>query len=146
MWNFIKNWSYWQLLNPLINLNITKTRTTRTLTVLWFERLSTQYHLWNILAKQNKTKSIWIYSGPSTLKVEKEDRAKWIKRKPSLWPVWLSWLSLIPQSKRLPFWLSVKAQAWVVGQSSNVARARGNHTLMCLSLSFSLPPPISKNK
>ena len=35
-----------------------------------------------------------------------------------------------------------KAHAWVVGQVPNRGHVRGNHTLMFLSLSFSLPLPL----
>ena len=41
---------------------------------------------------------------------------------------------------------SIRAHAWVVGQVPNRGLAKGNHTLMFLSLSFSLPSPLSKNK
>ena len=40
----------------------------------------------------------------------------------------------------------VRAHAWVAGQALNQGRVRGNHTLMFLSLSFSLLSPLSKNK
>ena len=40
----------------------------------------------------------------------------------------------------------VRTHAWVVGQVPSWGHARGNHTLMFLSLSFSLPSPLSKNK
>ena len=40
----------------------------------------------------------------------------------------------------------VGAHAWVAGQVLGGEHVRGNHTLMFLSLSFSLPSPISKNK
>ena len=39
-----------------------------------------------------------------------------------------------------------RAHAWVVGQVTSRQRARGNHTLMFLSLSFSFPSPLSKIK
>ena len=35
-----------------------------------------------------------------------------------------------------------KAHAWVVGQVPNRGHSRGNHTLMFLSLSFSLHSPL----
>ena len=35
---------------------------------------------------------------------------------------------------------------WVAGQVPSGGHMRGNHTLMFLSLSFSLPSPLSKNK
>ena len=40
----------------------------------------------------------------------------------------------------------VRAHAWVVGQVPSRECARGDHTLMFLSLSFSFPSPLSKNK
>ena len=38
----------------------------------------------------------------------------------------------------------VRGYAWVAGQVPSRGRMRGNHTLMLLSLSFSLPSPLSK--
>ena len=40
----------------------------------------------------------------------------------------------------------VRAHAWVVGQVPSGGHVKGNHTLMFLSLSFSLPSPLSKNE
>ena len=37
----------------------------------------------------------------------------------------------------------VRAHAWVVAQVPSVGHMRSNHTLMFLSLSFSLPSPLS---
>ena len=39
-----------------------------------------------------------------------------------------------------------RAHAWVVGQVPSRWHERGNHTLMFLPLSLSLPSPLSKNK
>ena len=61
------------------------------------------------------------------------------------WLVWLSGLSAGQQTKGSLVRVPVRAHAWVVGQVPSRGRARGNHTLMFLSLSFSLPP-LSKNK
>ena len=44
------------------------------------------------------------------------------------------------------FRFPVRAHAWVVGQVPSGGCVRGNHTLMFLFLSFSLPSPLSKNK
>ena len=62
------------------------------------------------------------------------------------WLVWLSVLSaeLRPKGSLVRF--PVRAHAWVAGQVPSRGRARGNHTLMFLSLSFSLPSPVSKTK
>ena len=62
------------------------------------------------------------------------------------WLVWLSGLSVSLQTKGLPVQVPVRAQAWVVSQVPSRAQVRGNHTLMFLSLSLSLPSPRSKNK
>ena len=40
----------------------------------------------------------------------------------------------------------VQAHAWVAGQVPSRGRARGNHTLIFLSLCFSFLSPVSKNK
>ena len=43
-------------------------------------------------------------------------------------------------------WFPIRAHAWVAGQVPSRGHTRGNHTLMFLSLSFSLSSPLSKNK
>ena len=68
------------------------------------------------------------------------------KKQEGPWLVWLSGLSAGLQSKGLPAQFPVRAHAWAGGQVPKRGRARGNHTLMFLSLSFSLPSPLSKNK
>ena len=52
------------------------------------------------------------------------------------------WLSVLSTGLRSKGWLvrfPVRAHAWVAGQVPSRGRARGNHTLMFLSLSPSLP-------
>ena len=62
------------------------------------------------------------------------------------WLLWLSGLSagLRTQKSLVPF--PVRAHAWVAGQVPSGGRMRGNHTLIFLSLSFSFPFSLSKNK
>ena len=62
------------------------------------------------------------------------------------WLVWLSGLSAGMHTKGSWVQFPVRAHAWVAGQVPSMGHARGNHTLMFLSLSFSLPSPASKNK
>ena len=62
------------------------------------------------------------------------------------WLAWLSGLSVGLRTKGLLVQFPVGAHAWAAGQISSVGRVRGNHTLMFLSLSLSLPSPLSKNK
>ena len=62
------------------------------------------------------------------------------------WLVWLSGLSADLQAKGSPVQFLVRAHGWVAGQVPSRGCTRGNHTLMFLSLSFSLPFPLSKNK
>ena len=60
--------------------------------------------------------------------------------------VWLvCGLSASLQTKGSLVWFPVRAHGWVAGQVPSKGCARGNHTLMFLSLLFSLPP-LSKNK
>ena len=59
--------------------------------------------------------------------------------------MWLSGLNTYPQAEGLSVRFPVRAHAWVVGQVPSAGSAKGNHTLMFLSLSFSLPFPLSKN-
>ena len=68
------------------------------------------------------------------------------KRKRKSWLVWLSGLRASLQTKGSPVQFPVRAQAWVAGQVPGGRLVRGNHTLMFLSLSFSLPSPLTKNK
>ena len=56
------------------------------------------------------------------------------------------WIERGLQTKGLPVPFSVRAHAWVVGQVPSRGHVRGNHILMFLSLSFSFPSPLSKNK
>ena len=60
--------------------------------------------------------------------------------------VWLSRLnaSLLTKGSLVRF--PVRAYAWVVGQVPSWGPVRGNHILLFLSLSFSLPSPLSINK
>ena len=62
------------------------------------------------------------------------------------WLVWLSGLSASLRIKGLPVRFPVRAHAWGEGHVPSVGHVRGNHTLMYLSLSFSLLSPLSKNK
>ena len=62
------------------------------------------------------------------------------------WLVWLSGLSARLGAKGLLVSLPGRAHAWVAGQVPSRGCRRGNHALMFLSLSLSLPPPLSKNK
>ena len=64
----------------------------------------------------------------------------------SPWALWLSGLSTALRTKASPVRFPVRAHAWVVGQVPSRGRARGNHTLVFLSLSVSLPSLLSKNK
>ena len=59
------------------------------------------------------------------------------------WLVWLGGLSAGLRIERSPVRFPVRTHAWVAGQVPCWVCARGNHTLMCLFLSFSFP---SKNK
>ena len=56
--------------------------------------------------------------------------------------VWLSGLSAGLQTKRSLVWFPLRAYAWVAGQVPSRRHVRDNHTLMFLSLSFSLPCPL----
>ena len=74
-----------------------------------------------------------------------------IKMEDVLWLLWFSGLSVLPQTKRSPVQFLVRAHAWVVGSVlvGGVQEATNlcfSCTLMFLSLSFSLPSPLSKNK
>ena len=56
------------------------------------------------------------------------------------------WIEHGLQTKGLPVRFPVRAHAWVVGQVPSGGHMRVNHTLIFLSLSFSLPSSLPKNK
>ena len=65
--------------------------------------------------------------------------------------MWLSWLGVVPQSERLLVQFPVRAHAWVAGliPSQGILEATDwcfSLTLMFLSLPFTLPSPLSKDK
>ena len=62
------------------------------------------------------------------------------------WLVWISGLSASLQTKGSLVQFPIRAHAWVAGQVPSWGCIRSNHTLMFLSLSFSLPSPLSRNK
>ena len=63
------------------------------------------------------------------------------------WLVWLSGLSTSLRTKGSQVQFPVRAHTWVAGQVPSTGCARGNHTLMFLSLSFSFSSPsIKMNK
>ena len=62
------------------------------------------------------------------------------------WLVWLRGLSASLRSKGSLVLFPVRTHAWVVSQAPSGGRTRGNHTLMFLSLSFSLSTTLKLNK
>ena len=56
------------------------------------------------------------------------------------------WIERRLQIKRLPVRFPFRTHVWVVGQAPGRGNVRSNHTLMFLSLSFSFPSPLSRNK
>ena len=64
----------------------------------------------------------------------------------SPWLVWPSGTSASLQIKDLPVQFPVRACACIASQVSSRGHMRGNHTLMFLSLSFSLPSSHSLSK
>ena len=67
------------------------------------------------------------------------------KETPSPWPMWLSWLGIIQQSKRLLVWFSIRARACVmapfpVGHIQEATNQCFSLTLTFFSLSFSYFP------
>ena len=62
------------------------------------------------------------------------------------WLVWFNGLSAGLRTKGLPAQFPVRACAWVASQVIGTVHARGNHTLMFLSLSPSRPLCLKINK
>ena len=69
-----------------------------------------------------------------------------LKKRKEPWLVWLSGLSAGLQTKGSLVRFPLRAHAWIVGQVPSRGHARGSHTLMFLTLSFSFPFPLSKKK
>ena len=98
---------------------------------------------------QSRSSENVLKSFPGTLKVEGTHgwclkNALALKNMTQPWLVWLNGLSASPQTKKLLVQFPVRALGCVWGPL--LGHVRGNHTLMFLSLSFSLPSPLSKNK
>ena len=60
--------------------------------------------------------------------------------------MWLSGLSAGPRTKGLRVQFPVRAHVCVAGQVPSRGSMKGNHILIFLSLSFSVPSPLSENK
>ena len=56
------------------------------------------------------------------------------------------WIEHGPVNQRVTIQFPVRAHTWVASQVPNKGYMRSNHTLIFLSLSFSLPSSLSKNK
>ena len=87
---------------------------------------------WDTIKKRND--KIWRFTSPN------------IVSEISLfepWLVWLGGLSAGLQTKGSLIGFPVRACDWVAGQVPSRGCARGNHTLMFLSLPFFLPSPLS---
>ena len=56
------------------------------------------------------------------------------------------WIEHWPANQRVNSLIPIRAHAWGAGQVPSRGHARGNHTLMFLSLFFSLSSLLSKNK
>ena len=69
-----------------------------------------------------------------------------IKVESQPWLEGLSGWSAGLRTKGSPVRFPVRVHAWVAGQVPRKGHVRGNHTLMFLPLSFSLPSPLCKNK
>ena len=85
-----------------------------------------------------QSKDEWRQSGTCTSDEMLLGPKKWMEP----WLVWLTGLSAGLQTQGLSVQFPVRAHAWVKGQVPSRVRARGNHTSMFLSLSFSLPSPL----
>ena len=118
-----------------------------------------RYHLTpvrmtTIINKQQVLVRMWRKGNPSALLVRMQTAAATVKNSMEFpqkitsraWLVWLTGLNTKLQTKQSLVLFPVRAHAWVAGQVPCRGSVRSNHTLMFLSLSFSLPSPLSKNK
>ena len=84
----------------------------------------------------------WEESYSTWLKKKKKKKKK-VYKKP--WLVWL-WIEHQPVNQRVTGSIPSQSTAWVAGHVfPSTGCVRGNHTLMFVTLSLSLPSPLSKN-
>ena len=57
-----------------------------------------------------------------------------------IWPMWCSWLGVVPQSERSLIWFQVRAHAWVAGLGSEGWSMRHNRLIFLSHNNVSLPP------
>ena len=69
-----------------------------------------------------------------------------IKNARETWLLWLSGLSTSLQTERSPVRFLVRAHAWVASQVPSSGCVSGNHTLLFVSLSPSLPLSLKISK
>ena len=95
---------------------------------------------WNYKTFRRKRGKFGGFSGYDTKNTDSK------KKKKDTWLMGL--VDWVPACEPKDRWFESqsRAPAQVVGQGSNGGSVRSNHTSMCLSLSFSLPSPLSKNK
>ena len=62
------------------------------------------------------------------------------------WLLWFNGLNMGLPTNRSQVQFLVRARAWVAGQVPSWGSTRSNHMLVFLSLSFSFPSPLYKNK
>ena len=110
----------------------------------WVDRYAKMQIQENINCRSWKV-GIWMFvNNPICLKLLLEKLGEGNKGLEP-WLVWLSGLSTGCKPKHHRFHSQSRhIHAWVVGQVPSRGHARGNHTLLFLSLSFSLP--LSKKK
>ena len=98
------------------------------------------------LSSSQSTNKIFFNSQKSEQNVylDLEFRCPWYEKEFTALAGVLSGLRAGLWSKWSPVWFPVRAHAWVAGQVPRRGHGRGNHTLMFLSISFSLPSPLSK--
>ena len=82
---------------------------------------------------------------PNKFNEEDRDIEKTQEYEVKPWLVWLSRLGAGLQTKGSLVQFPVRAHAWVAGQVPSGGCARGNHTLMFLSLSPSFPLSLKIN-
>ena len=108
--------------------------TTITLNASGLKSPNHKTYIWRLNEQQNKTLTYIVYRSLTS------DQKTHI----ALAGV-AQWIECCPDNQRVASSVPSLAHAWVVGQVPSKGHVRGNHTLILLSISFSLPSSLSKN-
>ena len=101
-----------------------------------------KYHIWQLSRTHEENKENSTYPTRVFVRIKDDTKYKKLRTLPGV----AQWIERGLWTKGSPVLFPVRAHAWVAGQVPSRGYVRSNHTLMFLSLYFSFPSPLSKNK